>query len=82
MCTGEEGNAKITLEDKVLLEALLQGVQDKQIAYERDLPLHIVKYRLRTLYDKMGVANRTQAALMARDIIIYLLSFNVVYSSL
>jgi DNA-binding NarL/FixJ family response regulator len=63
-------HVKITSEDQILLQALLQGVQDKQIAYERDLPLHVVKYRLRTLYDKMGVANRTQAALMARELII------------
>jgi DNA-binding NarL/FixJ family response regulator len=72
MDTNDEGqvNAKITLEEEVLLQALLQGVQDKQIAYECDLPLHVVKYRLRTLYDKMGVANRTQAALMARELII------------
>ncbi len=59
---------KITPREQVLLKDLMRGQQDKQIAYNHDLPLHTVKYRLRSLYDKMGVMNRTQAALMAREI--------------
>ena len=58
----------ITPKEQILLKALLKGQQDKQIAHAYDLPLHIVKYRLRTLYDKLGVMNRTQAALIAHEI--------------
>lgn len=54
----------------------MQGQQDKQIAYDHDIPLHQVKYRLRTLYEKIGVSNRTQAALKARDLIRDNYSFN------
>lgn len=61
---------ELTSSEQVLLQELVKGQQDKHIAYDHDLPLHVVKYRLRTLYDKMGVANRTQAALMAREIIL------------
>lgn len=54
--------------EQALLKDLMAGHQDKQIAKRHDIPLYVVKYRLRTLYDKMGAANRTQAALMGREI--------------
>ncbi len=56
---------KITPKELILLKELMRGQQDKQIASTHEIPLHIVKYRLRKLYDKLGVMNRTQAALIA-----------------
>lgn len=59
---------KIKPNEQVLLKDLMAGYQDKQMAKKHDIPLYVVKYRLRTLYDKIGAANRTQAALMGREI--------------
>lgn len=72
MGTSTNGGASgptITDAERHLLRALLEGHQDKQIAHHNDIPLHRVKYQLRTLYDKIGVNNRTQAALRAKEIL-------------
>lgn len=72
--TDEACNAQsklnITPKELSLLKDLVKGHQDKQMAYTHEIPLHMVKYHLRTLYEKLGVRNRTQAALIAREIIL------------
>ena len=56
--------------EEVFLKALLQGASNKEMAREYDLPLSAVKYYLQKLYNKLGVKNRNQAALKAREIIV------------
>lgn len=48
--------------EHVLFPDIIDGKEDKYMARKHEIPLHVVKYRLRTLYEKIGVMNRTQAA--------------------
>ena len=53
-------------EHKVL--TLLDGRRDKQIAAELGLTAHGVRYHLRKLFNKLGVASRTEAVRRGRDL--------------
>jgi DNA-binding NarL/FixJ family response regulator len=46
----------------ILFPDIIDGKEDKYMARKHDIPLHVVKYRMRTLFDKLDVMNRTQAA--------------------
>jgi two-component system, NarL family, nitrate/nitrite response regulator NarL len=50
-----------------ILRCLLNGAQNKQIAYELEISDDTVKVRLKTLLKKIGVQNRTQAAIWAMN---------------
>lgn len=50
-----------------VLRGLLDGKANKEIARDLDIQETTVKLHVKTLYRKLGVANRTQAALVARD---------------
>jgi DNA-binding CsgD family transcriptional regulator len=52
------------LKENIILEALAQGLSNKQISARYNLPLSTVKYYLRKIYAKMNVRTRTQAALL------------------
>lgn len=56
-----------TLEKGVLLR-LCKGLTNKQIGRELDLSEIAVKMHVRSLFGKLGVSNRTQAALIAREL--------------
>jgi DNA-binding NarL/FixJ family response regulator len=60
--------AGLTAREAVLLAHLSRGACNKTIARQTGEPLPRIKYALSSIYRKMGVANRTQAALAARDI--------------
>lgn len=47
-----------------LLRFLKQGLSDAVIAKKQQLPTSTIKYYLRCLYQKLGVENRTQAAMV------------------
>ena len=49
------------------MKGLTEGKSNKEIARDLDLSEPTVKLHVKTLYKKLGVANRTQAALIARD---------------
>lgn len=64
----QQNFSNYNLQDIKLLNALAYGYSDKEISDMHNIPLSMVKYYLRRLYRKLGVLNRVQAALAARQI--------------
>jgi DNA-binding NarL/FixJ family response regulator len=58
---------KLTSRELQVLEGLTQGKSNKEIARDLDITEPTVKLHVKTLYRKVGAANRTQAALIARE---------------
>lgn len=58
---------KLTERELQVLEGLTQGLSNKEIARQLDIQEPTVKLHMKTLYRKVGAANRTQAALIARE---------------
>jgi two-component system nitrate/nitrite response regulator NarL len=54
--------------EKSLILRLSKGLTNKEIGLELDLSEINVKMHMRALFSKLGVKNRTQAALRARDL--------------
>ena len=54
--------------EEQLFNGLIQGWSNRKIARGQGLALSTVKYNLQNIYAKLGVDNRTQAALKLRDI--------------
>ncbi len=52
---------QLTRREKALLEALANGLANKDLAREFDISTNTVKYHLSNLFDKLGVSSRTQA---------------------
>ncbi|KQI70983.1 chemotaxis protein CheY [Loktanella sp. 5RATIMAR09] len=59
--------AKLTARELQVLEGLTQGKSNKEIARDLDIQEPTVKLHMKTLYRKLDAANRTQAALIARE---------------
>jgi len=57
----------LTPREKDVLQFLSKGASNKEIARELDLQIVTIKLHVRGICQKLGVANRTQAALSARD---------------
>lgn len=57
----------LTERETQVLKGLTEGKSNKEIARDLDLSEPTVKLHVKTLYKKLDVANRTQAALIARD---------------
>ena len=58
---------KLTPREMDVLRGLGEGKSNKEIARDLDLTEPTVKLHMKTLYRKLEVANRTQAALAARE---------------
>ncbi len=58
---------KLTPRELQVLEALTKGKPNKEIARDLDITEPTVKLHVKTLYRKVGAANRTQAAMIARE---------------
>ena len=58
---------KLTPRELQVLEGLTQGKSNKEIARDLDITEPTVKLHVKTLYRKVGAANRTQAAMIARE---------------
>jgi DNA-binding NarL/FixJ family response regulator len=58
---------KLTARELQVLEGLTQGKSNKEIARDLDIQEPTVKLHMKTLYRKLDAANRTQAALIARE---------------
>lgn len=54
-----------------VLKGLTEGKSNKEIARDLDLSEPTIKLHVKTLYRKVGAANRTQAALIAREAGLY-----------
>ena len=56
-----------------VLERALLGETNREIASALSVTVHVVKFHLASIYRKLGVANRTEAAvklLRSRDVLI------------
>lgn len=58
--------ARLTQREMQVLRGLSEGKSNKEIARDLGLMEPTVKLHVKTMYRKIGVANRTQAALLAR----------------
>jgi DNA-binding NarL/FixJ family response regulator len=65
---GEETNAGFSEREIEILRLLAQGVTNRQIANQLYLAEGTVKNYVSSILDKLGVADRTQAALRAREL--------------
>ena len=58
---------KLSRRELQVLEGLSKGKSNKEIARDLDLQEPTIKLHVKTLYRKIGAANRTQAALIAKQ---------------
>lgn len=58
---------KLTPRELQVLKGLTEGKANKEIARDLDVSEPTIKLHVKTLYRKVGAANRTQAALIARE---------------
>ena len=58
---------KLTDRERQVLHGLTEGKSNKEIARDLDLTEPTIKLHMKTLYRKVGVSNRTQAALAAKE---------------
>ncbi|MCB5199592.1 response regulator transcription factor [Loktanella sp. TSTF-M6] len=58
---------KLTARELQVLKGLTEGKSNKEIARDLDITEPTVKLHVKTLYRKVGAANRTQAAMIARE---------------
>jgi len=58
---------KLTNRERQVLQGLSEGKSNKEIARDLELSEPTIKLHVKTLYRKLDVSNRTQAALVARD---------------
>ncbi|MBO9478837.1 response regulator transcription factor [Shimia sp. R11_0] len=70
--TGEDRAAhpiaqKLTKREMQVLKGLAEGKANKEIARDLNLSEPTIKLHVKNLYRKIGAANRTQAALIARE---------------
>ena len=63
-----EALSKLTRREKETLDLLMVGNTNKQIAQELDIKEVTVKLHVRSIYKKLGVKNRTEAALFANGL--------------
>jgi len=60
--------APLTQREKQVLSFLSRGVSNKEIAQALDLQVVTIKLHVRGICRKLGVKNRTQAALKAQQV--------------
>lgn len=60
--------ADLKVEEKLLLKGLAQSLSDKEIARQYGLPMPTVKYYKGSLFKKLDVKNRAEAALIGQKI--------------
>jgi len=58
---------QLTPRELQMLEGLMKGKSNKEIARDLELTEPTIKLHMKTLYRKIGASNRTQAALLARE---------------
>jgi DNA-binding NarL/FixJ family response regulator len=53
---------RLSPREREVIELASSGMTNRQIALRLQVSVHAVKFHLAATYDKLGVANRTQAA--------------------
>jgi two-component system nitrate/nitrite response regulator NarP len=51
----------LSRKERALLEALTEGLTNKQLAVRMNISTNTVKFHLSNIFDKLSVTNRTQA---------------------
>jgi DNA-binding NarL/FixJ family response regulator len=59
--------AQLTKKQKVVLSLLCEGLSNREIAGQLYLTGHTVKSHLLTLFQKLGVKNRTECVLVSQQ---------------
>ncbi len=62
---------RLTTRELQVLKGLTEGKSNKEIGRDLDIQEPTVKLHMKTLYRKLGAANRTQAAMIAREAGLY-----------
>lgn len=62
--------ASLTPAQLRVLEGLVRGQLNKQIAYDMDITVATVKAHVTAIFKKLGVINRTQAVLLAQSLFV------------
>ncbi len=65
---GINRNKELTEREFEVLLKIVQGLSNKEIAKELFITHHTVKAHISAIFKKLGVGNRTEAAMKARDI--------------
>ncbi len=65
--TTAKANDLLTQRQLMVVEALCQGMANKQIAYELSMSEHTVKVHLRHIMRKLNARNRTEVAVLTKD---------------
>lgn len=65
--TATKANDLLTQRQLMVVEALCQGMANKQIAYELSMSEHTVKVHLRHIMRKLNARNRTEVAVLTKD---------------
>jgi DNA-binding NarL/FixJ family response regulator len=60
---------QLTVREREVLEFVTQGLSNKHIALKLDLHEKTIKHHMTQIMAKLGVSNRTEAALVSRDVI-------------
>lgn len=60
-CLAKDPLTELTARERDMLATLTVGYTNQQIASQLDISLNTVKFHLKNLYDKLGVASRAQA---------------------
>jgi DNA-binding NarL/FixJ family response regulator len=63
-----QASSLLNIREREILALLIQGFDNRSIAERVALSEKTVRNHLSVIYEKLGVANRTQAALRARDL--------------
>lgn len=65
--TANRPDVSLTPRETEVLAALCRGLTNKEIARSMDLSEPTIKLHVKTLYRRLGATNRTQAAMIARN---------------
>jgi DNA-binding NarL/FixJ family response regulator len=55
---------RLSAREAQVLEAAARGLSNAQVAGQLDVSVHAVKFHLASIYRKLGVGNRTEAAFL------------------
>jgi two-component system, NarL family, nitrate/nitrite response regulator NarL len=58
----------LTMRQQEIVDAVLQGASNKEVAVRLRISEQTVKNQLTTVYEKLGINNRVQLALFFRDL--------------
>ena len=59
---GARGSGGLSPREAQVLEMAARGLPNGEVARQLDVTVHAVKFHLASIYRKLGVANRTEAA--------------------